>query len=110
MGAGPATFIHALSVQILVGDEVAIVTHMTDPGHDRQIGGKLPRDIHARHAIFRPHVDDRPRVRGEANARIVLMVIVDRQAILTVFVSLDIHVGYDGRLSGHRLNDVGVKT
>ena len=96
-------------MQILIGDEIAVVAHVVDPGHDRKIGGKLPRDVHARHAVFRSHVDDRAQIGGETDAGVVFVMIVGRQPVFAVFVGLDIEIGDDGRLAGHRLNDLSVE-
>ena len=68
--------IQAFPMQILIGDEVAVVAHMVDPGHDRKIGGKLPRDVHARHAVFWSHVDDGTQIRGETDSGVVFVMIV----------------------------------
>src|SRR5216684_8010322 len=81
MGAGNHTEIgtkqiDALPAKILIGDEVAVVAHMVDPGHDRKIGGKLPSYVHARHAVFRPHIDDRAQIGGETDAGVVFVTIV----------------------------------
>src|SRR6267378_3440146 len=70
--------IDAFPVQILIGDEVAVVAHVVDPSHDRKIGGKLPCDIHARHAVFWSHVNDWTQIGGETNTGVVFVMIVGR--------------------------------
>ena len=36
--------------------------------------------------------------------------VVGRQPVFPVLVGLDVEIGDDGRLAGHRLNDLGVET
>ena len=114
MGAGDdavvgAQNVDAFAMQIFIGDVVAVVAHVVDPGDDREIGRKLPGDVHARHAVFRPHVDDRTQIGREADAGAILEMVVGRQAVFAVLVGLDVEIGDDRRLAGHRLDDLRVE-
>src|ERR1700733_14771179 len=82
---------------------------MIDPSHDRKIGGKLPRYIHARHAVLWSHVDDWAQIGAETDASVVFVMIRGPQAVFAVSAGLDRKICDDGRLSSPRLNDLCVE-
>ena len=90
-------------MEILVRQDVIVEFVMLKPSNDREVGRQSACDACARHAVFRPHVQNRTMIRAEKEPLSVDRIIKSRKSDIIALTKFNIDFRQDRRQTRHRL-------